>query len=214
MLRNLLAVPITAALLAFSSATQAQIWTWSFTDMGVDYSLSFDSLSGNVGTYTLTLDTSGYNQPAYPAYLDSVDIKAWGGTNMSFALLSAPSGTAWRPTEGPISSGPVSNTGCRGNESGFACVEAVDKGVLNVDRGPYTFRFAVTANSFSSTFTGVHVGAGYASANGTGKGGYGITSVVGPVAPIPEPETYAMLLAGLGLMVFVARRRRQNLAAA
>jgi PEP-CTERM motif-containing protein len=30
------------------------------------------------------------------------------------------------------------------------------------------------------------------------------------VTAIPEPETYAMLLAGLGLMVFVARRRRQN----
>jgi len=30
---------------------------------------------------------------------------------------------------------------------------------------------------------------------------------------IPEPETYAMLLAGLGLMGFVARRRRQNIAA-
>lgn len=30
------------------------------------------------------------------------------------------------------------------------------------------------------------------------------------VAPIPEPETYAMLLAGLGLMGFVARRRKQR----
>lgn len=29
-------------------------------------------------------------------------------------------------------------------------------------------------------------------------------------APIPEPETYAMLLAGLGLLGFVARRRQQN----
>ena len=28
------------------------------------------------------------------------------------------------------------------------------------------------------------------------------------VSPIPEPETYAMLLAGLGLMGFIARRRR------
>ena len=28
------------------------------------------------------------------------------------------------------------------------------------------------------------------------------------VAPIPEPETYAMLLAGLGMMAFLARRRR------
>ena len=32
-------------------------------------------------------------------------------------------------------------------------------------------------------------------------------------APIPEPETYAMMLAGLGLMGFVARRRRQKEAA-
>ena len=33
------------------------------------------------------------------------------------------------------------------------------------------------------------------------------------IQAIPEPETYAMLLAGLGLMVFIARRRRQFVAA-
>ena len=32
--------------------------------------------------------------------------------------------------------------------------------------------------------------------------------------PVPEPETYAMLLAGLGLMGLVARRRKQKLMAA
>lgn len=32
--------------------------------------------------------------------------------------------------------------------------------------------------------------------------------------PVPEPETYAMLLAGLGLLGFVARRRKQRIAAA
>jgi hypothetical protein len=31
-------------------------------------------------------------------------------------------------------------------------------------------------------------------------------------APVPEPETYAMLLAGLGLMGCIARRRKQKLA--
>ncbi len=30
------------------------------------------------------------------------------------------------------------------------------------------------------------------------------------MVPIPEPETYAMMLAGLGLMGFVARRRKQR----
>jgi hypothetical protein len=206
MLRNLLVVPITTALLAFSSATQAQIWQWSFTDMGVDYTLTFQSLSGNVGTYSLTLDTSGYDHHTDPSYLDSVDVKAWGGTNISFSLLSAPSGSAWGSTEGPISSGPASNTGCKGGESGFACVEAITKGVFDVDNGPYTFSFAVTADSFYSTSAGAHVGAGYADANGRGAS-YGITSVV---APIPEPEIYAMLLAGFGLISFMARRRRQN----
>jgi len=31
-----------------------------------------------------------------------------------------------------------------------------------------------------------------------------------PVAPVPEPETYAMMLAGLGLMGFMVRRRRND----
>lgn len=30
------------------------------------------------------------------------------------------------------------------------------------------------------------------------------------LAPVPEPETYAMLLAGLGLMGFIARRRKST----
>jgi hypothetical protein len=37
----------------------------------------------------------------------------------------------------------------------------------------------------------------------------GTVSVIGVAAPIPEPETYAMLLAGLGLLGFEARRRKQ-----
>jgi hypothetical protein len=30
------------------------------------------------------------------------------------------------------------------------------------------------------------------------------------VTPVPEPETYALILAGLGAMVFITRRRRNN----
>jgi len=33
---------------------------------------------------------------------------------------------------------------------------------------------------------------------------------LGDVAAVPEPETYAMMLAGLGLINFVARRRKQE----
>jgi len=42
-------------------------------------------------------------------------------------------------------------------------------------------------------------------------GAIGLGSIA--TAPIPEPEIYAMLLAGLGLMGFVARRRHQGSAA-
>ena len=37
---------------------------------------------------------------------------------------------------------------------------------------------------------------------------------VPPVTPVPEPETYAMLLSGLGLLGFAARRKRRAAAAA
>lgn len=50
-----------------------------------------------------------------------------------------------------------------------------------------------------------------------GLGGYTLTALVGPnnqdqmmATPVPEPETYMMLLAGLGLMGFVANRRKQG----
>lgn len=32
----------------------------------------------------------------------------------------------------------------------------------------------------------------------------------GPISPIPEPETYALMIAGLGLLGFVARRRKPD----
>ena len=44
--------------------------------------------------------------------------------------------------------------------------------------------------------------------------GYSFASASGHFlsAPVPEPETYAMILAGLGLLGFVARRRKQQAA--
>jgi hypothetical protein len=45
------------------------------------------------------------------------------------------------------------------------------------------------------------------------SGGAGMVGFGGAVTiPVPEPETYAMLLAGLGLLGFMARRRKQKTA--
>lgn len=68
--------------------------------------------------------------------------------------------------------------------------------------------------------------AALADLNADGILGFGLSSVSGDflvtgitlnanlvAAPVPEPETYAMMLAGLGLLGFVARRRKQQAAA-
>lgn len=62
------------------------------------------------------------------------------------------------------------------------------------------------ANSWLNSLTGV-------------SGGYALTVLASAThqdqlmaTPVPEPETYMMLLAGLGLMGYVARRRRQGAA--
>ena len=39
----------------------------------------------------------------------------------------------------------------------------------------------------------------------------GIDNVNFSITAVPEPETYAMLMAGLGLLGFTARRRKQKL---
>ena len=204
--RTLAAVSLATALMAAGSPAFAQ-WSYSFNDMGVNYTLA-DLTAGTATThsYSLMLDTTGYTGPS-GAYLDSVNIKAWDGTDIMFSLTGAPNvAAAWGNTEGQISSGPASNTGCGGSGSGFACAEALSKGTFDVASGsPYTFLFDVTAGSAASFLSapwGAHIGAGYADATGMGAS-YGITSV----SPIPEPEEYLLLLAGLAVILVAARRQ-------
>ena len=81
---------------------------------------------------------------------------------------------------------------------------------LDLDTGS----FRATAGSSTARTTADN----WLQALGAGaSGGYKLTALVGPnnqdqmmATPVAEPETYAMLLAGLGLMGFVARRRRAN----
>lgn len=79
------------------------------------------------------------------------------------------------------------------------------------------FVFALTATQaaeaqaavFGGAFSNVRVGL-YAEAR-MAEGGletFFVANAPGVTAPIPEPETYALMMAGLGAMGFVARRRK------
>ncbi|RZJ09795.1 MAG: PEP-CTERM sorting domain-containing protein [Rubrivivax sp.] len=74
------------------------------------------------------------------------------------------------------------------------------------DTALFSWSFSGPANQVTETFT-LGSGSYYYLVSGKSKSGYySLTSTA--VAAVPEPETYALLAAGLGVIGFVARRRR------
>lgn len=73
---------------------------------------------------------------------------------------------------------------------------------------------ATAAGAFSSTSNVIGLSASLSAATGGPETFFVASSTGGgtvpPVASVPEPETYGMLLSGLGLLGFVARRRRRK----
>ena len=69
----------------------------------------------------------------------------------------------------------------------------------------YTIDFTGTNLDFSAPHLKVMFLTGINDPQKTGD----LLSQTIPMAPVPEPETYALMMAGLGAMGFVARRRKQ-----
>ncbi|MBZ8140332.1 hypothetical protein CLD22_10525 [Rubrivivax gelatinosus] len=82
-------------------------------------------------------------------------------------------------------------------------------GIALLDESFATLGSATAANglSFSGLAAGTYALALTGFTNGTYGGAY---AGVLAAAPVPEPETYALMLAGLGIVGFIASRRRSN----
>jgi len=75
----------------------------------------------------------------------------------------------------------------------------------DVSMGSFEFDSTAVNSSFSSLLAGDYYYQVTGAVMGNKGGGYQLFS---EVTPVPEPETYAMLLAGLGLVGFMVRRRK------
>ena len=74
---------------------------------------------------------------------------------------------------------------------------------------------ALQGTATGSTFTFSNLGSGTYSLWASGQvlgGGFNLVIAQYDVTPVPEPESYAMLLAGLGAMGVIARRRKKAVA--
>lgn len=83
---------------------------------------------------------------------------------------------------------------------------------ITTNLGSYQFVETVQNGAGGFDFFGYQAGAGeyFTSFKVSGYGATGFTDVqLGQAQAVPEPETYALMLGGLGFVAFVARRRRK-----
>jgi hypothetical protein len=174
---------------------------WTYIDEhGSFYTLAIGADTDGIATretrlLTLTINTEANDDQT--RYLDAASIKV-SSSFLSSTLLS--------PVDYDYISGGTSSGGCSGTGGGFMCADR-DGALMIGDIDTFSFQWRVVIGA-GSLFLGdasspFSLKAVY-DAGQSGRDGFYQVSV--PL--IPEPSTYALMLAGLGAVGFMARRRR------
>ena len=202
-LKNIALSAVTAGVLIWGGAAQAA--TYQF---GTNISGNGGPAFGHFADVTVTdADADGNWEFSINAFgLNAV----FGGTSSFITLLGVDTGFGHEPTSVSSISGPVGSvglgTGPIGSplgplDYGFAFpTSGKGGGVLRLTDGEVV---SWVANGMG-TFTDIPADMFVIHVQGIGTAGVSDWYI----SPVPEPETYAMLLAGLGLIGFSLRRQK------
>lgn len=191
------AIAVVFGLLSFGAqaASSLTFQGVTFASQAVDAdTLEFSILNSNHATG----DWSG------ASFLKAFEIKGLGTEVLSGKLISGPGVTA--PSFGSVTAGVAANLGCTTGGTKGACFSFVTPLALTSNM---TWRIDFTAAAAAPlVFDTPHIKVQFLDSLGDKKKMGDLLSQSLPVSAVPEPETYALLLAGLGLVGAAMRKRK------
>lgn len=204
-IKNFAAAAVASTVVLASTAVQAANYTFDYTALS---SSQFQAASGNFGASVIVGDTVTFNLTASAGN----QFQAVSSDSM-WAILGFDSGASRYSS---YTYNFYSNNAVVGGGSTFETTCCIHMGpTVSVGFNGTFDKYSWTGTLLSDDGNGnIASDIGYNSPalpNYGGQWSYGETSAQFVAAPVPEPETYALMLAGLGLVGFMARRRKAQI---